>query len=152
MAARYSAVLTALINRLTAHVAPAKLLAGYRLVTTPVKEVEGYSDIPSILLMPPSIDEKPRHPITLVDGTFTVRLDVATARDAGAVAHIQAVEKVMDGIELNDATLDQLLSATLSKPPEMKADGTSMTDQAITTQITIVTTPLTVRSGNRRGS
>lgn len=153
---RYSSIVTALIARLAAHNATGQLLDGFKLVTLPVKEVDGQTELAGgvLRLYLPTIRERAHDQLAIVSGgSISIDLAVSTWRDSGIAAHVLAVEKAMDAVELNGSTIDLLLGATLAKPIEVSQDGAPwmVEDGALSmnTRLKISMVPRAVKSGGR---
>jgi len=150
--AREAAVISALIARLEAHNVTAGLLAGWKFVKIPVKEVEGEKDFPILRLWVPDSVERAQGQLTIVDGgSMRIKLSVSTKRTLGVPAHCTACATVKDACELNGATIDLLLNSTLAKQIEFSSTGDSFIDDlSINSHIIINAVPVSCISGGRR--
>jgi hypothetical protein len=148
---RYSSIVAALTARLNAHRVEDGLLAGFNYQETPVKDVEGQSDLPMIRQFIPSIGEK-LHSNKIVDGSFDLNLTLSTDRADGLAAHLGKLERLMDAIETDpDDGLDDCLGKTTIKPITFSVKEPFMSELSITSQLTISAQPKLCSRGNRRG-
>ncbi len=101
---QFSTPIAALIARLDYHTLagqdPARLLDGFKWESTPVESVQGLSDLPAVRIYCPEASGTYR-PTTLQEGAVNVTLNVLTVRTEGIVAHMEALEKVMDALAID---------------------------------------------------
>ncbi len=147
---RYSAVVTALIDRVQSHLAPGKLLDGYKWEEVPTKEVEGIKDLPVIRLFLPDLKEVP-HTSDIVDGEMTFKMTVSTKKSEGIPAFLLKVETVMDALELDvNLNVNMRLNGTLKKPMNISLQDSYATEISLTAQLLISCLPQFVTRGERR--
>lgn len=151
--ARYSTILQAVIDRITAHTKPTKRLAGWRFAEgAPItSEVEGQKDYPIARMLIPDMPEKEHDQLPLIQGTMIIKLVVSTERAKGIVAHVKAVETFADALDLDDTDLDLLLGGIMSKPFAINIHDpfTPENGISINTSVTMTVTPLESARGGR---
>jgi hypothetical protein len=156
---KYSTPLADFVARLNWHTVegetPARLLAGVKWEITdgkvvPTADVQGLKDLPGLRLYLPQLRESFR-PARNLDGTITLNLLIATAREAGIVSWIQTVEKVMDALQYRAA--DPLATGALAGT--LRHFDWSMTDNfivgnSLNAQVSIVAHTAVREVANRR--
>lgn len=148
---KYSAVVEALINRLTRHCETDGILAGWKFTFEPTADVEGKKDLPSIRFFDLPQTQEPLSPVLITDGNMTLQLLVATSRKVGVVQFVKDIETVLDAISLNDDEEPDLsLDQTLSTPLALSSTDAFANDISLNAVIQIVARPLPVIPGSRR--
>lgn len=136
----YSAVVTELGTRLTYHATtatPARILNGFQLRLSAVRETVGQRDHPFVELYGVEGNEE-YVPNDLLKATLTVQLVVGTLRSDGPTGHLAAVEKVLDAIETNSSgVLDPSLNRKLISRLEMNFSASSETDLTMNSIVTV---------------
>lgn len=148
----YSSIIQAVIDRMTYHCKPGRLLAGVKFVAEPESDIEGADDYPVVRMFVPELTEE-RHPTFGVDVSGSVNLLVSNRRTAGIVAHAKLLELVLDCLEIGTdgtTTLDTTFGRKLDQPPLLTVKDVFAGQNAIHGQIWLsFTVPLSVR-GTRR--
>lgn len=156
---RYSTPVADFLARLEYHAAdvPGRLLQGFKWdisskagLSTPTMSVRGELDLPHLRIYLPEISENYR-PTRHTDGTLTINLMVATNRTLGVVAFLQAVEKVMDALQLTatDPPAAHALAGTL-RHFDWKMQDNFILEVSIQGQVSISAHPRVGDVGNRR--
>jgi hypothetical protein len=154
---RYSSVIEALTDRINAHIAADGILDGWKFLETPEIEAHGMRDFPAVALFMPDMAEA-EHGRIIADGSMTLKLTVSTKRkkdSSGLIEHYEAIEKVLDAIELavgedDETTLDLWLSATLVKPMVVSIRDPFPLEISLNSHLFISATPRPRARGNRR--
>lgn len=146
----YSRVIDAIGARLAYHSGTGRILDGYVIHSAPLQQVDGIADFPYVMILVPSINEpyKPKN----VDSDMDVSILVTTKRALGIANHLQAVEKVLDALEIShDGAnyVDGNLAHTIAKPFDARVTNAAI-DISLTANITLACKPKPANRGARR--
>ncbi len=126
-----------IIDRLTFHVGTGELLAGFKFEPLPTKEVEGKSDLPTIRMFAPSLDEEiiSNNEIqTQVSLPFVFSSD----RSDGVVDHIQKLAILKNAIDTSVAGATSTdMERKARGPVQIRAQVPSVDVMAITTEFQV---------------
>lgn len=148
----YSSITDALIERLKHHAGKnGSILDKFNVSDVPVLEIESNESLPSLRLYVPDISEQ-FTPGALNKTALVVKFTVSTAHGEGVLAHMKAVEKALDALEVNkQGKVDAMLEGTIRKPFSVKSSDAFVSSIAITSQLSITFVPRkTPQRGKRR--
>jgi hypothetical protein len=153
MAGLYSAPLAALIARVQYHAAVSgRLLFGLKVYPFPLATVDGKNDLPSARFYIPELEEKFVHR-GLARCRIVAHVNIATRRDAGIIPLIVWAEKLLDSIELSQASptvKDLRLSGNLRQPITWKVTEPFVHTESINLPIAITMIPMRIAVRGKR--
>ena len=149
----YSAIITKIDERLTYHTTtatPARILDGFKYYNYPQESIDSEADLPVLRLFVPDFTEK-FVPRAVAESSLRLKLTISTKRESGTPALIEAVEKVLDAIEVKhdgSGVVDALLAGTIAEPFSVSSENGFAESVSCVAQIVLTLIP---RKATKRG-
>lgn len=146
-----SAPITEAIARLQYHAEaadPVRMLDGWRIISQPIREVEGQKDFPFVLVQVPNLTGDFR-PTRHEDYSLQLILGVSVSKEEGVDGLFERVAKVLNALETTRDgrfNIDPGLSNSIMKPFSWTASQNFALDLSLNANITVTMQP---RRGTR---